>query len=216
MRASINMKLILSTWFPLIILMGCSYEGDSSIKHPTKENLPSNGNVLNAEEIKLNADDPESVMLLSVLENMREVSPIGEFYGAEEEMFGRIDDIVFDAFDRVYLLDNGKQLIRVFGYDGEYITTLGRQGQGPGEFENARSMVIYNDELLLVNNGYRIEVFEINSDEVTYSETLQFEKPFQSLCTAGDKLLVHGMPIPCLPLSRSFHSVNRIKAITRR
>ena len=35
---------------------------------------------------------------------------------------------------RVYAMDMGNHRVLVFGADGEHIMTLGRQGQGPGEF----------------------------------------------------------------------------------
>ncbi len=41
---------------------------------------------------------------------------------------------LLDAQGRLYVLDTGNHRVQVFGPDGKYIKTIGRQGQGPGEF----------------------------------------------------------------------------------
>jgi hypothetical protein len=169
-----------------------------------------------------------------MLENRVEVFSVGERYGDQEEMFGRIEEAVLDSFNRVYILDSRMQNIRVFNLDGEYITKLGGKGKGPGEFERARSMTNYYDKLLLVNNGYRIEVYNIENEEIEFVETLQLEKRSHSLCAIEDKLFIHilsfwikrkkwkrgitlirYMHIPCHPLSHFFRLVNPIKVRIR-
>jgi sugar lactone lactonase YvrE len=42
----------------------------------------------------------------------------------------------------IYVLDTGNQRIQVFGSDGRYLRTIGRRGQGPGEFQSPSSITL--------------------------------------------------------------------------
>jgi len=43
--------------------------------------------------------------------------------------------VAVDAQGRVYVADAGAEHLKVFGPDGKFIRTIGRKGQGPGEFQ---------------------------------------------------------------------------------
>jgi len=51
-------------------------------------------------------------------------------------------DMAVDAAGNTFILDSGNQRIQVFGPDGKYVRTVGRRGQGPGEFESLSSICI--------------------------------------------------------------------------
>jgi hypothetical protein len=52
----------------------------------------------------------------------------------EEQMFQDIRTLDVDPEGNIYVLDEGAADIKVFNGAGEYMRTIGRQGQGPGEF----------------------------------------------------------------------------------
>jgi sugar lactone lactonase YvrE len=58
----------------------------------------------------------------------------------ENLAFGLPLDMAVDDGGSVYILDSGNQRIQVFGSDGKYLRTIGRRGQGPGEFESLNSI----------------------------------------------------------------------------
>jgi len=58
----------------------------------------------------------------------------------DEEIFGVITDIMADNDGNFYLLDAQLNEIKVYSEDGEYLRTIGREGEGPGEFRGAFSM----------------------------------------------------------------------------
>jgi len=58
----------------------------------------------------------------------------------DEEIFGVIVDIITDAEGNFYLLDAQLSEIKVYSGDGEYLRTIGREGEGPGEFRGAFNM----------------------------------------------------------------------------
>ena len=67
-------------------------------------------------------------------------------YDDEEVLFGVITDIIADRDGNFYLLDSQLNEVQVYSPGGEYLRTIGREGEGPGEFRLA-----FN--LLLMPNG---------------------------------------------------------------
>lgn len=64
---------------------------------------------------------------------LEEELSIGEAEGQEEYMFTRISAIAVDNKENIYVADRESAHIRVFDRNGDYVRTIGRKGQGPGE-----------------------------------------------------------------------------------
>ena len=58
----------------------------------------------------------------------------------DEELFGFVTEILVDDEGNSYLLDMQLNEIRVFDRDGDFLRSIGRDGEGPGEFRNARQI----------------------------------------------------------------------------
>lgn len=69
-------------------------------------------------------------------EELRIGTQMGEGPGA----FGRIGALLADSGGRAYVLDTQAREVRVFGPDGAYLRTIGRAGEGPGEFKSPAAM----------------------------------------------------------------------------
>lgn len=65
---------------------------------------------------------------------------VGSMMGEGPESFGQVSDLLLDEEGRIYVLESQAQEIRVFGPDGDWLHTIGRQGEGPGELKNAAAM----------------------------------------------------------------------------
>jgi hypothetical protein len=63
-----------------------------------------------------------------------EVLRIGASHGAPEYQFGRISNYQVLSDGRIVVLDGMERHLRFFSSDGRYERTVGREGQGPGEF----------------------------------------------------------------------------------
>ena len=50
-------------------------------------------------------------------------------------VFYKVKDVKADAAGNIYILDSGNQRVQVFDRFGSFLRTIGRQGQGPGEFQ---------------------------------------------------------------------------------
>jgi len=63
------------------------------------------------------------------------VRVLGDVDTADENLAFYIPvNIVCDPAGNMYVLDSGNHRIQKFGPDGKHLATIGRQGQGPGEF----------------------------------------------------------------------------------
>jgi hypothetical protein len=60
----------------------------------------------------------------------------------DEEIFGVITDVVADQKGNFYLLDSQLSEIKVYSEEGEYLRTIGREGEGPGEFRAAFNLFL--------------------------------------------------------------------------
>jgi len=77
---------------------------------------------------------------------------IGERYGSEKSMFSQIIDVGVDDDENIYILDFIESHIKVFNKDGEYKTTIGKIGQGPGEIQRPVNLVITPEKEILIND----------------------------------------------------------------
>jgi hypothetical protein len=60
----------------------------------------------------------------------------------DDVVFGVIDDIAMDEAGNVYLLDIQLSEVLVLSGDGEILRTIGREGEGPGEFRRPNGMFV--------------------------------------------------------------------------
>lgn len=68
----------------------------------------------------------------------------------EEVLLGVVSQFLRDDDGNTYLLDGQLSEIQVFAPDGEHLRTIGRGGEGPGEFQNGSDMFWAPDGLLAV------------------------------------------------------------------
>ena len=86
---------------------------------------------------------------------------IGEVDGPEEYLLGAVASIAVDDDHNVYVLDSQTQEILQYDALGDYVRTLTRRGEGPGELARADRMAFLPDGRLVVpdvNNG-RVNLF---------------------------------------------------------
>ena len=60
---------------------------------------------------------------------------IGQFEGPDEYVFGRVRSLAVASDGSIYAFDSHAKELRKYAPDGTYVATFGRQGGGPGEYE---------------------------------------------------------------------------------
>lgn len=88
---------------------------------------------------------------------------IGEMEGAEEYLLGDLGSLAVDEEGRIYAFDGQVPALRVYDAQGGFVRTLGREGEGPGEYKqpDPNGLAVLPDGRILLNdpgNG-RINVY---------------------------------------------------------
>jgi hypothetical protein len=99
---------------------------------------------------------------------------IGQLYGPEESLFDSIVDANINSKGDIYVADRGLNEIRKFNKDGEYLLTMGRKGQGPGEFQDIRTIAVNSHDDLIVFDSMlrRISIFSDNGEHIKTTKIL--------------------------------------------
>jgi len=93
------------------------------------------------------------------------VRTIGEMESDDDAViFFMPSDIAFDGQGNVYVLDTGNHRIQKFDPDGRYLTTIGREGQGPGEFQYPQALTIDSEGYLYVSDSGNRKIHVLKSD----------------------------------------------------
>ncbi|MDH7511332.1 MAG: NHL repeat-containing protein [Clostridiales bacterium] len=102
--------------------------------------------------------------------------------------------LALDSQGNLYILDTGNHRIQKFGPDGDFLASLGRQGQGPGEFSYPDSIDIDSSGLIWVSDPHnkRIQVLTAEGKE---AKTLSFvdERVGNIRCTKSGLVMAGGM-----------------------
>ncbi len=96
----------------------------------------------------------------------------------EDNIFGVVNRTLLDEDNNIYLLDAQLSQVSVFSSDGEFIKTLGHEGEGPGEFRGPVDMCFLPNGNLGVVQAFPGKVVELTKDNVP-AGTWQLGNPTQ-------------------------------------
>src|SRR5690606_23363068 len=78
---------------------------------------------------------------------------IGVLDGADEYMFGQVQEIAPDAKGGVYVFDGQVPALRYYDASGAYVRTLGGEGSGPGEYRDvALGLAVRSDRRIVMRD----------------------------------------------------------------
>ena len=98
--------------------------------------------------------------------------------GDDNYMFYSRVSLAVDNQDYIYALDGRSYRIQKYDKNGQYIQTIGRKGQGPGEFELPFNFFIDGQNNIYVNDRRRIKKFNNKGEFVKSSQVQSFINDF--------------------------------------
>jgi len=107
----------------------------------------------------------------------------------ENYMFYKGISIEVDSDGNIFVLDRGNFRIQKFDKDGNYLQTIGRKGQGPGEFERPYMIYLDSEENIFVQDGRNIDVFDQNGKFKRIISLSDFLMPFGIKITKEGNIL---------------------------
>ena len=104
----------------------------------------------------------------------------------ENYMFYGVASINIDSEGNIFVSDRRNFRIQKYDKDGNYLQTIGRKGQGPGEFERFFTAFLDAKNNIYVRDGRRIHMFEKNGD---LKSTITLQNRITAFrCTEGGKV----------------------------
>ena len=95
---------------------------------------------------------------------MKELWRLGGDTDDEDEFFGVIVRITSDSQGNIYALDSQLSEVKIYSPDGEYLNSIGREGEGPGEFRRPGDMFFLPDGNLGVLQSVPGKIVQLTSD----------------------------------------------------
>jgi|CXWL01.1.fsa_nt_gi HAMP domain-containing protein len=89
----------------------------------------------------------------------RVVAAIGEDAPRTPFLLGEVSGLAFDASGRLYVADVQEPRVVIFDSTGRHLATVGRKGEGPGEFTAPTGPIVAGDGTLYVRNMSRVQHF---------------------------------------------------------
>lgn len=122
-----------------------------------------------ADGVRIVHNDKDGIWKESPHLKLEKIREIGGLEAERDEVaFYMPLDMALDAGGNLYVLDTGNHRIQKFSPEAEFLGTIGRKGQGPGEFSFPGSLDIDEEGHLIVASNYikRIQVLDETGQEI--------------------------------------------------
>ena len=148
----------------LSVISACNNSpiADSGDETNTVESISS----IYIEPLKIPSVD-QSEAALEKITYLEKIGEIEEGFSAEEDsFFAQITDLCIDKNNNIYVADSKLHTIFKFNKNREYITSFGKEGQGPGEFTGRLRISAGNDGNIYVSDhgNNRFCAFSLNGE----------------------------------------------------
>jgi len=116
---------------------------------------------------------------------------IGTLGGDENQIFHQPTYVMADRDENIYVLDSGNYRIQKFDKNGNYLLTIGRKGQGPGDILRSFEIKLdsHNNILIFDIDNNRISKFDTRAN-FTGSFSVPFT-PYHGALDAEDNIYIY-------------------------
>lgn len=165
----INVKPLI-TLISLLFLISCSNKDNYSIE------------VIKGVEIVKNSNIPNDPNLKIELKKIIEVN-FSELAQQDTNLAIKVYNVNLDQFGNIYALDKHKQEIYKLDSSGKYLRTIGRKGDGPGEFRHETKHFEIIDDTICVSVPFVWKIIKFDLDgnfivDKKYIKTSEFPDMF--------------------------------------
>lgn len=140
---------------------------------------------------------------------------IGEGDKDTEVVLNRPIYLKLDSQGLIYVMDWGDTNIKVFDQSGKQVRTVGKKGQGPGEFDTPADFKIgQNDRIVLLDSRqHRISILNTDGSYVSGFRLEGF--CYEIDVDANNRIYLSALDIPEIKIFNTFHLIERHKTIFR-
>ncbi len=114
-----------------------------------------------------------------------------------------VDEVVFqnlltpggmdiDSAGRIYVADRKQKHVKVFSPSGDLLHTIGRGGQGPGEFVSPASVSIHGQRIGVGDVSGRVTIFDLQGSYITSFVVPQIRHINSDIRIVNDSLILVG------------------------
>ena len=91
-------------------------------------------------------------------------------------LFGRLNQVRVLSDGSILAFDAATVRIHHFNLNGDFLSSFGSSGEGPGEFSDEAVIQVHNDELYVFDRlAYKIEKFTLKKSQWIHSESVSLE-----------------------------------------
>ncbi len=140
------------------------------------------------------AGDPQGVPLAAHVPRWTEIAHLQAGRSGDGGTLGLVADAVLARGERVFVLDAWNKRVLAFGVDGRFLGSLGRPGNGPGEFVAPLALAADRTGRVYVLDpgNRRIEAYAASTGLPARTGSLPLDFEADDICTIGDQLFVLG------------------------
>lgn len=119
---------------------------------------------------------------------LEEELSIGDAQGPEEYIFSRISHIAVDDRGYILALDAKEKHVKAFNNKGDYVATMGKEGQGPGDLNAPQNVCITPQNEVMVPDSWnnRLSFFSIEGEYIKSIATTPYELLKTKIDSKGD------------------------------
>lgn len=126
---------------------------------------------------------------------LRPVATVNQDQDNPESLLYRIGDATLDADLNIYIVDAGTWRIAVYDKQGEYSHSIGRRGNGPGEFQSIEIVRLEGDVLTLWDDSsLRITRYRCDGTFLDSRQSPDESRVTSMLVLPDDRLLIWKVP----------------------
>ncbi|MDR9419934.1 6-bladed beta-propeller [Gracilimonas sp.] len=162
------MRILKKAFLLIFLFLGCSGE-EVQEKKEVDEEL----NEINQSDTEYPEDDSSnsnvSIKKIAFEEEYR-------FDFSDEVLVSYIATIAVDDQKRLFVADIDQATVHVFRPEGDYLTSLGQRGRGPGEFSAITPntfMKIHSNRIYITDGSYQVRAHVYQLNDLSFSHTMK-------------------------------------------